>query len=321
MNIYLNNNDNKHKCWTFDGKKNTYFKYDSKINKWNGSGTALFLNGSYYKEKLEETETRDFTQTIQNKRYRCQLFHSNNGWNLTLRELASKILTWEDLGFSDKDKQDILSLTAGSGLTLFCGPMGAGKSTTMTKVIDEIVTDNFGTAITIEEPIEYLHKKNNIIQREVFTDTKSFSKGVIESRRQTPSLIVIGEIRDSETAIAAIEAALSGVKVFATLHAKSVQHAISKLWAYLDDQGDELLIDALSGIMTQHLIHGNNRSICVYETLLIDDSVKNTLNNVLKGDTNINLLNHAQENQHRKTLKEQKSNLISKDFTLEQISF
>ena len=110
--------------------------------------------------------------------------------------------------------------------------------------------------------VDYLHHKDMIFQREVGTKVKDFKTGLVDAVRANPTTIVIGEIRDTETALEAVRAGLNGHRVLATLHASSIKEAISRLWAFLNDQGDELLVQSLQGIVAQHLIH-ITRDLCI----------------------------------------------------------
>ena len=250
---------------------------------------------------LKSNQTKDFTAELNNQRYRVHLFHSHRGWNAALRLLPSKILSFKELGI---DQEELLSICKSTGLVLFCGPTGSGKSTTMNCVIDSLLTSKeLGVTITIEDPIEYLHLKDEIFQREVNTDVNSFKDGMIEAVRANPTTIVIGEIRDSATAIEAVRAGLNGHRVFATLHASNVKEAISRLWAFLDDQGDELLVQALQGIVAQHLVNiTNSQKYFLCETLKIDNQTKNILYQVLKGSATQDQINHCFNTQERKTI-------------------
>lgn len=260
---------------------------------------------------LKKTQTKDFTTEIESQRYRVHLFYSLRGWNAALRLLPSEILSFEALNINSND---ILSLCKGTGLVLFCGPTGAGKSTTMNTTIDSLLnSDDLGVTITIEDPIEYLHGKDEIFQREVGTHVESFSKGLVDAMRVKPTTIVIGEIRDAETALEAVRAGLNGHRVLATIHASSAKEAISRLWAFLDDQGDELLIQSLQGVVAQHLINiSNKKKYCLYETLEINSKTKNLLNQVLKGDAELVQLNQIAYEQERMWLEEKKQVLIKK---------
>lgn len=277
------------------------------------------IDGWVKKYKLKNNETKDFTVEIEKQRYRVHLFNSFRGWNAALRRLPIEIMSFNELGMDNDSLNEILSICKGTGLTLFCGPTGAGKSTTMNTVIDSLYNSNdLGITITIEDPIEYLHNKDIIFQREVGrTDedkshVKSFEQGLIEAVRANPTTIVIGEIRDSATALEVVRAGLNGHRVFATLHASNVKEAISRLWGFLDDQGDELLVQSLQGIMAQHLIHiSDTKKHCLFETLEVDKKTKSILNQILDHNSQVTL-NTELRQEGRLTLVEKKM-LLERD--------
>ncbi len=168
-----------------------------------------------------------------------------------------------------------------------------------------------GVTITIEDPVEYLHHKDTIFQREVGTKVKDFKTGLVDAVRVNPTTIVIGEIRDTETALEAVRAGLNGHRVLATLHASSIKEAISRLWAFLNDQGDELLVQSLQGIVAQHLIHiTNKKKYCLYEALEVDQKVKNILNQALDHNSQLTLNACDLRQKNRITLVEKKQKLI-----------
>lgn len=262
--------------------------------------------------KLEHTQTKDFTVDINKQRYRVHLFNSVDDWVVTLRLLPSRVFTFKELGIAS---DDVLSLCKGTGLVLFCGAMGAGKSTTMNTVVDSLQrSGELGTAVTIEDPIEYLYNQDEITQREVgdYGHVKSFKQGIIDAVRANSKTIIIGEIRDSDTAHAAVEIASSGHRVMATLHAGSVQQAIERMWSLLDDQADEAFIPSLQGIVAQHLINiSSTKKYCLYEALEIDARVKHLLNQVLDNRAELVQLKQSQFDQKRLSLKDKKVQLIN----------
>jgi len=300
MNIFLK----KEKCFQWTNKKEN-LSLASKLS-------YKLVEKWVKKYKLHSPQTKDFTIDIDENRYRVHLFNSSDDWVATLRLLPSKIFTFEELGI---DSDDVLSVCKGVGLVLFCGAMGAGKSTTMSTAIDSLQrSGELGTAITIEDPIEYLYHKDEITQREVgeSSHVKSFKHGIVDAVRANSKTIIIGEIRDSETAHAAVEIASSGHRVMATLHAGSVQQAIERMWSLLDDQADEEFIPGLQGIVAQHLINiSSTKKYCIYEALEIDARTKNLLNQVLDKSAKLTQLEQIQFDQRRLTLTDKKAKLIN----------
>jgi Tfp pilus assembly pilus retraction ATPase PilT len=266
---------------------------------------------SWVKEyKLSTEDTKDFSLELEGRRFRAHLFHSKLGWTTALRLLPKAIIPFKDLHIHE---QEVLSISSGTGLTLFCGPTSAGKSTTMCTVVDTLLKQGkLGVAITIEDPIEYFFNEETIFQREVGVDVSSFSSGLIDAVRATPRTIVIGEIRDKKTAFEAIRAGLNGHRVFATLHAISIKEAVSRLSSLIGEEHSNLLVQALQGICVQYLVHKDADVHCIYETLKFDNKVKNVLSSALDKDSSstLNLLNHSQYEQKRETLETKETQLI-----------
>lgn len=169
---------------------------------------------------------------------------------------------------------------ATSGLLIVTGPTGAGKSTTLAAMVNEINASQTANILTIEDPIEFIHERQMGIpnQREVGVDTPSFAQGVKDALRFVTDVILIGEIRDEETMRAALRAGESGHLVIASLHAPSAVSAIRKMTSYLaSSQADlQALSGCLVGIIAQALIPSlevNARNILCYEVLSGDESV------------------------------------------------
>ena len=146
------------------------------------------------------------------------------------------------------------------GLILVTGPTGSGKSTTLTRIIDEINEVHDKMIITVEDPIEYLHrtKRSVIVQREIGVDAISFSEALVAAMRQDPEIIMIGEIRDYATAAAAISAAQTGHLVFSTLHTldtvRTVNRVLELFPPHERDSARILFADSLVGIVSQRLL-------------------------------------------------------------------
>jgi len=146
------------------------------------------------------------------------------------------------------------------GLILVCGPTGSGKSTTLAAIIDKINRERSVHIITIEDPIEFLHTHNRstINQREVHSDTKSFGNSLKRVLRQDPDVILIGEMRDTETIQAALTVAETGHLVFATLHTNDALQTVNRIVdvfpASQQDQIRTQLSFVLEGVLVQQLI-------------------------------------------------------------------
>lgn len=158
-----------------------------------------------------------------------------------------------------------------SGLILVVGPTGAGKTTTIASVLNEINQSRDGHIVTIEDPIEYVIEPARCIvnQREIGIDVASFHDGVKDALRFVPDVIMIGEIRDAETMLAGVRAAESGHLVVASLHAPSTVQGVRKCLGYLNSPAEQLsFANSLIGILAQQLVIGeDDRKHLVYETL------------------------------------------------------
>ena len=146
------------------------------------------------------------------------------------------------------------------GLVLVTGPTGSGKSTTLARIIDEINAVHAKMIITVEDPIEFLHKpkRSIIVQREIGPDAKSFSEALRAAMRQDPEVILIGEIRDYATAAAAISAAQTGHLVFSTLHTidtvRTVNRVIELFPPHERETARVLFAESLVGVVSQRLL-------------------------------------------------------------------
>jgi len=206
---------------------------------------------------FEETGDVDFGYEIPGlARYRANYFMQKNGISAVFREIPSEILTAEQLGLPS-----VISKLAGlpRGLVLVTGPTGSGKSTTLAAVIDEANRTRKDHIITLEDPIEFVHRsqKSIISHREVGLHTESFSSALRGALREDPDIILVGELRDLETTALAIEASSTGHLVFGTLHtssaAKTVDRIIEMFPAAEQSQIRSTLADGLRAIVAQTL--------------------------------------------------------------------
>jgi twitching motility protein PilT len=206
---------------------------------------------------FEETGDVDFGYEISGlARYRANFFMQKNGVGAVFREIPSTIMTAEELGLPP-----ILTKLASlpRGLVLVTGPTGSGKSTSLASIIDVANRARKDHIITIEDPIEFVHRSQGCIinQREIGVHTKSFSAALRGALREDPDIILVGEMRDLETISLAIEAASTGHLVFSTLHTtsavKTVDRIIEVFPASQQGQIRSTLADGIRAVVAQVL--------------------------------------------------------------------
>ena len=214
-------------------------------------------------------------------RFRGNCFFETQGIAAVFRLIPTLIRTVDELALPPILKEVIRKRR---GLFLVTGPTGHGKSTTLAALIQEINRTRFDHIVTIEDPIEYIHRSERCLihQREVGTDTSSFAEGLRRVLRQDPDVILIGELRDLETIAAAITAAETGHLVMGTLHtqdaAQSVDRLIDVFPPYQQQQIRVQLSTVLLGICSQQLVPKGERGggrVCATELLIANPAVRN----------------------------------------------
>lgn len=181
------------------------------------------------KAKLVAERELDFAYSVPGlARFRCNAYFQRNSWALAVRIIPSRPFSIDELGLPDIFKY--LALRP-RGLVLVTGPTGSGKSTTLAAMIDHINSNRKCHIITIEDPIEFLHKDKLAIisQRELGSDTHSFANALKSALRQDPDVILVGELRDFETTQTAITAAETGHLVLGTLHTTGCANAVDRI--------------------------------------------------------------------------------------------
>jgi twitching motility protein PilT len=216
-------------------------------------------------------------------RFRANIYYQRSTLGIALRYIPFEIPKFEKLNLPPVVRKMALSHT--SGLILVTGPTGSGKSTTLASLINEINELYNRVIVTIEDPIEYLFKdkKSFIIQREVGEDTVDFSKALKAALREDPDVIMIGEIRDAETAKIALQAAETGHLVFSTLHTINAKETINRFIGMFPLENREqirlMLANSLIGIVSQRLLPRKDRKgvVPAVEILINNPLIKEAL--------------------------------------------
>ncbi len=232
---------------------------------------------------LEENWELDFSYSVPGiARYRGNAMYQRGSLSVTMRAVPYEVPVLEKLGLP----QAINSLcNLSRGLVLVTGPTGSGKSTTLASMIDWINQTRRESIVTVEDPIEFLHKhkKSTVRQREVGLDTKSFPVALRHVLRQDPDVILIGEMRDLDSISIALTAAETGHLVFSTLHTQTAPLTISRIVDVFQDQRrDQIrqqLSNTLQGVVSQQLlptIDGQGRVVAV-EFMMNSPAVRNMI--------------------------------------------
>ncbi len=232
------------------------------------------------KKRFENEDELDFSFGIQNlARFRGNVFKQRGCVSLVIRQIPFSIKTFDDLGLPAVLKK---LAERPRGLVLVTGPTGSGKSTTLAAIIDKINKERRGHIITIEDPIEFIHRHQGCLvnQREVGTDTKSFANALKYALRQDPDIVLIGEMRDLETIQAALTIAETGHLAFATLHTNSAAETINRIIdvfpAHQQSQVRAQLAFVLEGVVTQLLLPraGGRGRVMACEALVATPAIR-----------------------------------------------
>lgn len=215
-------------------------------------------------------------------RFRVNAYKQRGSYGMALRVIPLEIPTMDSLGLPNVLKE-LARLPR--GLVLVTGPTGSGKSTTLATMVDQINRENDYHILTLEDPIEYLHKHNKSIvnQREIGTDSRSFDNALRAALRQDPDVILVGEMRDLETISIAITAAETGHLVLSTLHtigaAKTIDRIIDVFPPHQQQQVKVQLSSVIQGIISQQLIprlDGSGR-IAAFEIMTATPAIRNLI--------------------------------------------
>ncbi len=243
----------------------------------------LELLGEEQRAQFEKTQEADLVYSIEGvARFRVNIFVQSHGLGAVFRVIPNKVPTMDELNLPPVLRR-LIQLA--NGLVLATGPTGSGKSTTLAAMVDEINKTSQRHVISIEDPIEFLHKpiKGAITQRQVGKHAESFSSALRSALRESPDVLVVGEMRDLETIQLAISAAETGVLVIGTLHSNSASKAIDRIIDVIPEETRDQVRSTLSvllrGVLSQHLAkHASGEGrVAVMEILVQSYAVSNLI--------------------------------------------
>ena len=226
------------------------------------------------KKRFETDDELDFSFGIQNlARFRGNVFKQRGCVAMVIRMIPFNVRTFQELGLPP-----VIAKLAERprGLILVTGPTGSGKSTTLAAIIDKINKERKGHIITVEDPIEFIHRHQACIvnHREIGTDTKTFANALKYALREDPDVILVGEMRDLETVAAALTIAETGHLVLATLHTNSAAESINRIIdVFPSNQQSQVraqLAFVLEGVVTQTLLpKAKGRGRCMAAEIMV----------------------------------------------------
>jgi len=243
---------------------------------------------------MDEAQRTDFERELEMNlavsipgigRFRINIFRQRNEISIVARNIKTEIPNFDDLRLPPVLKEVIM---AKRGLVLFVGGTGSGKSTSLAALIDYRNSNSGGHIITIEDPIEYVHKhkKSVINQREIGTDTRNFHNALKNTLRQAPDVILIGEIRDRETMEHALAFAETGHLAISTLHANNANQALDRIINFFpEERRPQLLVDLalnMRAFVSQRLVRTvDEKRMAAVEILLGSPTIQEL---ILRGE-------------------------------------
>ena len=235
------------------------------------------------KQRFEQTKSLDYSMGYEGQaRYRIHLYKQRGSTAIAVRVIPFEVPAFEGLGLPTV-VQEFAALR--HGLVLITGPAGTGKSTTLASMVDHINRTRHAHVICIEDPIEYLHphRLSTIDQREVPADTPSFADALRNVFRESPDVIMVGEMRDLETISLVLTLAETGHLILATMHTHETIHAISRIVdSFPSEQQQQVYIQlsmVLEGVITQQLVPINegDRRLLSCEVMRPNTAIRNLI--------------------------------------------
>jgi twitching motility protein PilT len=254
---------------------------------------ALILNllSESQQDELLETGGVHFSHRVEEadgtvRRFRATVYAERSRAALNLRAIPDEIRPLGSLGFHPAIERGLMFQHVRNGLTLITGVTGSGKSTTLDAIIDANNEAFPGHIVVIADPVEYVHtpKKCLMRHREVGRDVPTYKAGITQALRQDPDMVVIGELRDPETIMAALEITDSGHRVFSTLHTPSATETIARIVAEMPSTEQERvrhrLADVLQGVVSQKLLpKPDGGRVLAKEVLWVDSGARAAIQN------------------------------------------
>jgi len=235
-------------------------------------------------KKFEEEQELDFSFEMSDMgRFRVNIFQQRGNIGCSIRLIPFNIMSFEECGLPVDTVKSLCKKP--KGLVLITGATGSGKSTTLASMIDHINSERPCHIVTIEDPVEFVHKNKKALldQREIYQDTHSFPAALKHVLRQDPDVILIGEVRDLETIETALICAETGHLVFATLHTSDAVQTINRIIdvfpAYQQQQIRTQLSFVLIGIVAQQLIPkaGGQGRVLATEILIVNPAIRSLI--------------------------------------------
>lgn len=274
------------------------------------------------KALFEKTLDLDFSLDVETIiRFRVNMFVQRKGISAVFRLISENVLSMDELSLPAQMKK---ATTYKNGLVIVTGPTGSGKTTTLASMVNEINRNQKKHIITVEDPIEYVHKNNQSViqQREVGTHTHSFQKALKSSLREAPDVIMLGEMRDLDTMQQAITAAETGHLVFATLHTRGCANSINRIIdAFPADQQSQIraqLSESLRAVFWQTLIKTKDEKgrIGAFEIMFANNAIANMIR---KGTTHqINSVIETSTKEGMQTMKKALTDLFQAGLITEE---
>lgn len=240
-------------------------------------------NQAAHQQILEQRGQVDFSVSISGVgRFRVNAYRQRGNLAAAVRAIPFEVPRFQDLGLPESVRA---LAERPHGLVLICGATGSGKSTTLAALINEINERYSKHILTIEDPVEYLHrhKRSIVNQREIGSDTLTFAEALRSALRQNPDVIMVGEMRDPETIQIALTAAETGHLVLASLHAHDAASAVDRIIdSYPAEQQKQVALQlslSLQGVVVQRLLPRADRTgmVCACEVMLPNPAIRNNI--------------------------------------------